>query len=114
MEAFDTPVPDRSEPNRQTTTIAPQALILLNSQFVNDRAAALAKMLLEPSDRTDTAVIQTAFQKILARDATPEEQQALAAFLERRAAESPPPSRSAAIQQLALLILNLNEFVYVD
>ena len=114
MEAFDTPVPDRSEPNRQTTTIAPQALILLNSQFVNDRAAALAKLLLEPSDRTDTAVIQTAFQKILARDATPEEQQALAAFLERRAAESPPPSRNAAIQQLALLILNLNEFVYVD
>ncbi len=114
MEAFDTPVPDRPVPDRQTTTIAPQALILLNSRFVNDQAAALATLLLEKTDGSDAAIVQEAYRRALARDPSNNEQHVLAEFVQRHSEEQREDSRRIAVQQLARLVLNLNEFVYVD
>lgn len=114
MEAFDTPVPDRPEPDRQTTTIAPQALILLNSQFVDEQAAALAELLAENTDGTDAEVIDAAYQRALARSPSDNERRVLTAFLQRLASEQAESDRRFAVQQLARLVLNLNEFIYVD
>jgi hypothetical protein len=130
MEAFDTPVPDRPEPARQTTTIAPQALILLNSKFVDEQAAAFAGRLIGPGEDSETAsnaaICQRAIRLALARDATLGEVKVLSAFLDRSTAEnrqstdegssttSETESRRAAVEQLARLVLNLNEFIYVD
>ena len=127
MEAFDTPVPDRPEPARQTTTIASQALILLNSRFVDEQAAVFAQRLMKESDGTDESLCRAAFRTALARDPTPDEVQELTAFLERSAAADietgsgdagarvdAADTRRAAVTQLARLVLNLNEFVYVD
>lgn len=114
MEAFDTPVPDRPEPNRQTTTIAPQALILLNSQFVDEQAAALAELLVENTDGSDAAVIEAAYQRALARRPSDHERHVLTAFLQSLASEQTESERRFAVQQLARLVLNLNEFIYVD
>jgi hypothetical protein len=130
MEAFDTPVPDRPEPARQTTTIAPQALILLNSKFVDEQAAAFAGRLIGPGEDSETAsnaaICQRAIRLALARDATLGEVKVLSAFLDRSTAAnrqstdegssttSETESRRAAVEQLARLVLNLNEFIYVD
>jgi hypothetical protein len=130
MEAFDTPVPDRPEPARQTTTIAPQALILLNSQFVDEQAAAFADRLIDPDEDSgkdsNAAICQTAIRMALARDASPEEVKVLSAFLDRStvanrqstgegsSTTSDAEAHRAAVEQLARLVLNLNEFIYVD
>ena len=113
MEAFDSPVPDRPEPDRQTTTIAPQALILLNSQFVNEQAAALAELLAEAAG-SDADTVQAAYRRALARDPSDNERQALTAFLQRQTSVQGESGRRLAIRELARLVLNLNEFIYVD
>ena len=61
MEAFDTPVPDKAEPARQTTTVAPQALMLLNSDFVSRQARSLAKRLLQETDGSPRSCIDRAY-----------------------------------------------------
>jgi hypothetical protein len=130
MEAFDTPVPDRPEPARQTTTIAPQALILLNSQFVDEQAAAFAGRLIDAGEDagkdSNAWICRRAIRMALARDASPEEVKVLSAFLDRStlansqstgegsSTTSNAEARRAAVEQLARLVLNLNEFIYVD
>ncbi len=114
MEAFDTPVPDRPEPARQTTTIAPQALILLNSQFTKEQASAFADQLLKQSDATNEGICRVAFRRALARDPVADEIAVLSELLRRFSHESSGGSRRAAVEQLARLILNLNEFIYID
>ena len=120
MEAFDTPVPDRPEPVRQTTTIAPQALILLNSHFVDEQSAALARRLLQSTNGSHEELCRVAFQVTLSRNPSAEEEQVLASFLARytqgdvKDAEETAEKRRAATELMARLVLNLNEFVYVD
>ena len=117
MEAFDTPVPDRPEPARQTTTIAPQALILLNSQFVDEQVAALAERLEKNKDTSSLAIACNAFRFALARNPTENESRVLTEFLDgvsENAVVSSKDLRKQRIEQLARLVLNLNEFVYVD
>jgi hypothetical protein len=99
MESLDMPVPDTPAPARVTTTVAPQALILLNSRFMDRQAAAFAERL----EREGGDPVRQAFRLALARDPTAREQQIGAAFLERR-----------GLGALARMMLNLNEFVYID
>jgi len=114
MEAFDTPVPDRPEPARQTTTIAPQALILLNSEFVNRQAAALTDRILKETDGSSPEICRAAYRYSLARNPKPGEVRVLSDFLASLPdATAGHPSRRA-VEQIARLVLNLNEFVYVD
>src|SRR5262249_30079755 len=47
LDVFDFASPDSSQAKRSVTTIAPQALILLNSAFVHDQATAFADRLLK-------------------------------------------------------------------
>ena len=114
MEAFDTPVPDRPEPARQTTTIAPQALILLNSEFAKEQASAFAELLLKDTGATNETICRAAFRRALARDPVAKEIAVLSELLRRFSDESTGGSRRAAVEQLARLILNLNEFIYID
>ena len=117
MEAFDTPVPDRPEPSRQTTTIAPQALILLNSRFMDEQVAALAERLEKNADGSSEAISRDAFRFALARNPTKDESRVLVGFLDGVSEIVDVPSdelRRGRIEQLARLVLNLNEFVYVD
>ena len=42
LESFDVASPDTPTAQRSITTVAPQALIMLNSDFLNQQAAAMA------------------------------------------------------------------------
>ena len=61
MEVFGEPGSDTSCEARQPAATAPQALTLLNSQYVNDRALAFAARLMEKTDTREVAV-EHAFQ----------------------------------------------------
>ncbi len=58
---------------RTVTTIAPQALLLLNSEFVNERAAALARRVDSEAGPDGRARVGRLFRLALGRDPTPDE-----------------------------------------
>jgi len=94
LETFDAPDPAASCARRESSTVAPQALAMLNGDFTRTFAARLAER-----GQTPDAL----FRRALGRPPSPAEAAKAAAFLQRN---SPA--------DLALLILNLNEFLYVD
>ncbi len=57
---------------RETSTVAPQALTLVNSQEIQDRALNFAASLVE-KERPDKNTIDLAFQRSLGRSASPDE-----------------------------------------
>ena len=72
MEAFNQPGSDASCELRESSTVAPQALTLLNTEEVQDRALAFAARLLKER-KSDPAVIKRAFELALSRPATKNE-----------------------------------------
>ena len=79
LEAFNQPGSDLSCELRQSSTVAPQALTLLNAEEVQDRALAFADRLLKERKKEST-VIQRAFALALGRSASADE---LSACIER-------------------------------
>lgn len=73
MEAFNQPGPDKSCELRETSIVAPQALTLLNSQEVFDRAIAFADRIVREELPTEKMTIQRAFQLSLGRSPTSQE-----------------------------------------
>ncbi len=84
LEVFNQPSPDLSCELRDSSTVAPQALTLMNSQFSYERALALAERLIRPTfkndkqvtddaDRRDSEVINRAFQLLFGRQPNPQE-----------------------------------------
>ena len=120
LETFDFPVPDKPEPKRQTTTIAPQALILLNSEFMDQQSRALADRLLREHPGSIDRQINGAYRLAFSRKPLAGEVAALSAFhgRQQQALQSAGTAATAASQmslaEVCRLIFNLNEFVYVD
>jgi hypothetical protein len=111
LETFDFPSSEKSAAARNTTTIAPQALILLNSEFMDKQAAAFAQRIRSLGTGDVSRDVDQAFRFALQRAPTDEERRIAIAYLDRVAATS---SGDAALSGLCRLVLNLNEFVYVD
>jgi hypothetical protein len=104
FEAFDRPDTNASCPRREATIIAPQALSLLNSDLAVASARALAARSAAespPADRFDRLYLLA-----LARRPDAEERRLAAAFVAGR--------DESAWDQLALALVNLNEFVTLD
>ncbi|MDF1811202.1 MAG: PSD1 and planctomycete cytochrome C domain-containing protein [Verrucomicrobiales bacterium] len=80
FETFNQPQPDNSCELRETSTVAPQALTLMNAEEVQDRAVAFADRLLKLGLKSDSDVISKAFELALGRKASAQE---IAVCLER-------------------------------
>ena len=104
FEAFDRPDTNASCPKRPVTTIAPQALTLLNSQLAHESARALADRLKREAGSDRVAQLDLAFRLVLARPPDPEEKRLAEAFL--RVEQTLVP--------LCRALLNTNEFLYLD
>ena len=112
---------------RDITTVAPQALELLNGEFVNRQAAHFAKRLLREAGPEVGEQIVMAYRLALGRRPTADEQETLMEFvaseasyiLEQSAVEggknpSQEESHRQALTQMCRILFNLNEFVYTD
>ena len=66
FETFNQPGLDDSCELRETSTVAPQALTMLNAEEIQDRSLAFAARLLKRSD-SDPAIIRKAFRMTLGR-----------------------------------------------
>ena len=83
---------------RALTNTAPQALFMMNSAFVNDRAATLVKEL--------TGHVDLIYQRILDRLPTAGEQREALEYIEK--------TGERGWQSLCRILLSSNEFIYVD
>ena len=121
LDTFDQPTPDQPTPLRATTTIAPQALILLNSHFMDKNAAAFAERLVKEAGPEPRRQVALAFDLALLRQPDKQEEEIALNFLagQRKEFESLDPKNPEAAEKRALvamcrLLFNLNEFVYLD
>ncbi len=103
-DAFDAPDTQSPCPVRSVSTHAPQALVLLNSQFAQDSARRLALMAGAESLGKDR--VENLFERVLARRPTELERSKMALFL------GPNPNENAWVD-LSLALMNLNEFLYI-
>ena len=103
FEVFDRPDTNASCPRRPVTTIAPQALSLLNSSLAHESARALAARAVAAQRRPQRAG-RTSRPMALGRAPDDAERQMMADFL----------ARGGSINDLCLALLNTNAFLYVD
>jgi hypothetical protein len=109
-EAFDGPDGTFHCARRDESTVAPQSLTLMNSDFSYQQASALAVKL---GGETNTArIAQQAYQTALGRNPSEEEVQLTTSFLQKQ--HRLTGSMQAAVVELARGLFNLNEFLYVD
>ncbi|MBW3543199.1 MAG: PSD1 and planctomycete cytochrome C domain-containing protein [Planctomycetes bacterium] len=103
---FDAANPDASTEKRTVSTVAPQALLLLNHPFTLEQAQHLARRLLREIPGDEAVRIDRAYRLLFARPATDAEidiaRQLMAA------------GGDTAWQDWAHVLLCTNEFVYID
>ena len=103
MDTFDLPDNALSCPRRNVSTVAPQALTLLNSPFATEMAQAFAERIQREAGDAPTAQIERAFALSIQRPPDDSECASCSKFLQQR-----------GLAELCRALLNLNEFVYVD
>ncbi|MCC7425036.1 MAG: DUF1549 domain-containing protein [Planctomycetaceae bacterium] len=119
LVAFDFGDPSTMNGKRDRTTVAPQALFLMNSPLVAEQSKALAARLTS-KDQPDDLRVQQLFETLLARPAAASEVDRARAFLTRYrdslndpAADEGTKSRKAW-EALTRALLASNEFLYVN
>ena len=107
FEAFDYPDPSLVVGKRTTSTVAPQALFLLNNPFVRERAEAAAVRLLANDTGSDDERVRRAFRWTLGRVPTPEETAVARETLREEIGASSSPEK-AWTEVFHLLFLSLD------
>ncbi len=128
FQQFDFPEPSVINGNRPTTTVAPQALFLLNSPLVMQSAEQFADRLLQEPNQEDGERVDWAYRLAYGRPATPAEIERALTFVRQFADRAVGPEASVntstvkpstgdairlAWRALAQVILSGNEFVYL-
>ena len=103
FEAFDQPDLINSCDRRNRSTIAPQALLLMNNAFVILQAEFFAQRVEREVGRDVAAQVERAFQLALARPPTEFERERAFQFLEQR---------PEGLVDFCQALFNLSEFVY--
>ena len=126
LEVLDLADTVSSCPQRQVTTVAPQALSLFNGDFVNEQARHFASRLQREAGSGRREQIELAWRLALCRPPTPTEIAAMETFCEQEASkllvealaekreQAKAGAEQAALIQMCRVILNLNEFVYAE
>jgi len=133
FEVFDMPDTHESCARRDTTITAPQALELMNNELVLEWARSFAGRVLNDGGLTPEAQVDRAWKLAYMRMPSAEERKSALEFVDRQAGilaerlgknEKVPlpgdvpkgiePARAAALVDLCHMLLNSNEFVYVN
>ena len=107
---FDAANPSSCTARRPDTTVPQQALFALNSEFVQDRAKALAALTGQAAGRDDALRVRELYRRVLAREPRTAELDRLLRFVKTGDATA----QAAAWQQAAHSLLASNEFSFVD
>ena len=124
LQLFDAPDANQGIGRRATTTVAPQALLMMNSPIVRGWTVAMARRIpsARPTDHEEVTPAETlrrAFHAALARDPSDEELSQSLAFFDRQMQTYQAEGKHAQAAELALAdlcqtLLGLNELVYIE
>jgi hypothetical protein len=101
FEAFDQPNLINSVDRRHRSTVAPQALLLMNNQFVLLQSHQFAERLQREAGKDIASQVERAFRIALARPPEGDERKMAVAFV-----------RQDGLAAFCHALFNLNEFVY--
>jgi hypothetical protein len=116
QQMFDGPTSIASCSRRSVSTVALQPLYLLNSDFVLQRARALAQTIYEQAGSNAYLQIHLAFGKILGREPQPQELVFAIELMELPSHGDPRSIENGDVPALVSLchaLFNLNEFTYI-
>jgi mono/diheme cytochrome c family protein len=117
FQAFDFADPSVGNGRRVSTTVAPQALFMMNGKVMTESSRRLAERLLAMPD-SDGDRVRAAFVRLYSRPATAAETSKILDHIARMAdaAKDRPEAerRTLAWQSACRVLLAANEFVYVD
>lgn len=108
--------PDAAVPtgDRSTTTVAPQALLMMNSDFVLNCSADFAKLLLQNPMANDESRVNDAYLRAYGRPPSADElTQSLDYLRKVQQVVSADDAKQQAWRSLCHVILSANEFLYV-
>ncbi len=112
LQTLDFPDPSMSSGERQTSTVAPQALLMMNSDLVHQHSQAIADQLLKLS-LNETERIVAIYLRILKRPPTAKEISVASDFV-RNAGLSADSSATSVWQSLSRVLISSNEFSYIE
>ena len=107
MEVFDAANMSESCARRGVTTVAPQALTLLNGELTAEESKRLAARVIELVGPDPARQIAKTFALILTRDPTRVELQSARELYQGR-------SPAEALARLSTVLFNVNEFIYLE
>ena len=118
LQVFDCPDGLSGVGERQATTIAPQALLLLNNPRVREASKGLARQVAPTAETPVEAAVNQAYEITMSRPATADELQSAVRFVAEQSASHQQAGhgepRQLALADFCQILLCLNEFVYVD
>ena len=119
MTLFDGPDTLQDLAVRPETTVAPQALMLMNSEILRGYASALAAKIAPPSPADVEAGTEAGYRRAIGRSPTAEELRDAKEFVVAQIAAYRAEGKAAAAESLAWadfcqVLFGLNEFVYVE
>jgi hypothetical protein len=120
FQAFDFADPSVLIARRDATTVAPQALFMLNSQITADGSRLLAGELLARGDLDDAGRVRELYQRSYGRPASDADVHRAIEFVTKYVAAAEAQSMAAADarqrawQALCRSVMAANEFVHVE
>jgi hypothetical protein len=124
LQTFDSPSAIGSCTRRNTTTVAPQALALMNDDFVREQARRLAERILWECPTNAARRIERIYELALGRKPNRRELARAVEFVEEQAKQhhsdagaeltSTTPSAVNALVDFCQVIIASNEFIYID
>jgi|SRR5579871_2335272 len=119
FEVFDMPDTHESCPRRNATVTAPQALELLNNELIVDWSRSMAGRVWNDAGLTAEAQVDRAWRFAYSRPATVAERNEAVVFLRSQtellsARMGQDEARKRALTDLCHMLVNSNEFLYVN
>lgn len=117
LQVFDCPDALSGVGERQSTTIAPQALYLMNNSQVRNASRNLVTRINLPNESLE-ALVARAYELVLAREPSSEETAESVKFIQEQSVSHQQSgkgdARILALTDFCQVMLCLNEFVYVE
>ncbi len=129
LEGFDAPSSTQTCERRMTTTVSTQALVLMNDEFSNHQAEAMAARVISEVGDDASRQVERAYWLALSRPPTEDQRRTAMRFVEQRFqagrrqlvdqrvstdANTYDQLRRRALADLCHVLFNSNEFVYVN
>ncbi|AGA30811.1 PSD1 and planctomycete cytochrome C domain-containing protein [Singulisphaera acidiphila] len=109
---------DTTQPcgERDISVVAPQALALLNGAFVHEQSRRVADLVLASASQDRAAPVEGAWRRVLARSPSKTELAAALEHVERQSLRfrDDPEVDTLALASLCHVLINSNEFIFVD